>query len=77
MNPSGVHQSGKNSDGVLGYQGQQVDNLVALRESRRDDALFGTVGGRRPGLEAVLDHMREGEQQGTEEQVKEEEATDR
>jgi hypothetical protein len=37
--------------------GEMADDLVALREARRDDALYGTVGGVRPGLEAVLDHM--------------------
>lgn len=62
INPAGVHQSGKNASGPLGYEGSAyADNLVALRESRRDDALFGTVGKSRPGLEAVLDHMRSGD----------------
>jgi hypothetical protein len=62
MNPAGVHQSGKNARGALNYKEvAYADNMVALRESRRDDALFGTVGGNRPGLEAVLDHMRSGD----------------
>ena len=68
INPAGVHQSGKNSTGALAYE-PYADNLVALRESRRDDALFGTVAHSRPGLEAVLDHMRESAHQESVEQV--------
>jgi len=46
--------------------GEMSDDLVALREARRDDALYGTVGGGRPGLEAVLDHMSASKEEGGE-----------
>ena len=58
------------------------DDLVALREARRDDALYGTVAGGRPGLEAVLDYVKASkEEQGetseaSEENVKEKSGTE-
>ena len=73
INPAGTHASssstgkpqprrlpsGGKSTGLLNYHmADMSDDLVALREARRDDALYGTVAGGRPGLEAVLDYVK-------------------
>jgi hypothetical protein len=71
------------STGLLNYDmANMSDDLVALREARRDDALYGTVGGGRPGLEAVLDHMSENKEEqgevkeGSEESARENNGTE-
>jgi hypothetical protein len=63
INSAGVHKTaakkssgGGGSSSALNYGSSDI-HLVQLREAIRDDALYGTVGGVRPGLEAVLDHI--------------------
>jgi hypothetical protein len=48
------------------------DRLVVMREIIREDALWGTVQGSRPGLEAVLEY-REGQAEGAQEKKRENE----